>query len=187
KEKGKGTGLGLSVVYGIVREHEGHIKVYSGVGKGTTFNVYLPIMKKIAQTVSVETMEITERGTERVLLVDDEFPVARLERLMLERLGYEVTEQITSTGALRKFKENPGAFDIVITDMCMPGMTGEQLARELIAIRADIPVVLCTGFSEKINRNGALAMGIKGFLMKPVSKSDMAQMMRRVLDDAKGI
>ncbi|MFH1155460.1 MAG: ATP-binding protein, partial [Pseudomonadota bacterium] len=100
KEKGKGTGLGLSVVYGIVREHEGHIKVYSGVGKGTTFNVYLPIMKKMAQTVSVETMEITERGTERVLLVDDELPVARLERLMLERLGYEVTEQISSTGAL---------------------------------------------------------------------------------------
>ncbi|MFH1155023.1 MAG: PAS domain S-box protein [Pseudomonadota bacterium] len=186
KEKGKGTGLGLAVVYGIVREHEGHIKVYSEIGKGTTFNVYLPLMIKTPQTGSAETMKITETGTERVLLVDDELPVARLERLMLERLGYEVTERSNSTGALREFKENPGAFDIVITDMNMPGIPGEQLARELIAIRPDIPVVLCTGFSEKINKDSALAIGIKGFLMKPVSKADMAQMVRKVLDEAKG-
>jgi PAS domain S-box-containing protein len=186
KDKGKGTGLGLSVVYGIVKEHQGHIKVYSEVGKGTTFNVYLPLMTKTPQTGSAETMKISKTGTERVLLVDDELPVARLERLMLERLGYEVTERISSTDALREFKEKPGAFDIVIMDMSMPGMSGEQLARELIAIRPDIPVVLCTGFSEKINKDSALAIGIKSFLMKPVSKSDMARTVREVLDEAKG-
>jgi CheY-like chemotaxis protein len=186
KDKGKGTGLGLSVVYGIVKEHQGHIKVYSEIGKGTTFNVYLPLMTKTPQTESAETMKITKTGTERALLVDDELSVARLERLMLERLGYEVTEQISSTDALREFKEKPGAFDIVIMDMNMPGMSGEQLARELIAIRPDIPVILCTGFSEKINKDSALAIGIKGFLMKPVSKSDMARTVREVLDEAKG-
>lgn len=183
KEQGKGTGLGLSVVHGIVKEYKGEIKVYSEIGKGTTFNVYLPLMEKNAQAGSVDETAIIKTGSERILLVDDEEPIAGLERQMLERLGYTVTERISSVEALRTFKENPGAFDLVITDMTMPNMTGDRLAKELVAIRKDIPVIICTGFSERINKEIAEVSGIKGFLMKPIVKSEMARVIRKVLDD----
>jgi len=186
KEQGKGTGLGLAVVYGIIKKHHGDIKVYSEVGKGTAFNVYIPLIEKSPDAISAEKVESYETGTEKVLLVDDEEPVARLEKQMLERLGYRVTSRLSSVDALEAFRANSDAFDLVITDMTMPNMTGDQLARELITIRPDIPVIICTGFSERISQNRAAAMGVKGFLMKPIIKLEMARMVRKVLDEGGG-
>ena len=185
KEQGKGTGLGLAVVYGIVKDHHGDIKVNSELGKGTTFNVYLPIMAKAEKTVSIEGKEEFPTGHERILLIDDEEAIAKLERQMLERLGYKVTMRVNSLEALEVFKAKPNSFDLVISDMTMPNMTGDQLGRELIKIRQDIPIIICTGFSERLNQENAASIGVKGFLMKPIVKAEMARMVRKVLDKAK--
>lgn len=123
-------------------------------------------------------------GNERILLVDDEKPVAQLEKQMLERLGYKVTMRYSSLDALEAFKFNPELFDLVISDMSMPAMTGDRLARELIAIRPDIPIIICTGFSERLDKEKAENIGVKGFLMKPIAKAEMAKTVRRVLDEA---
>ena len=185
KEQGKGTGLGLAVVYGIVKSYKGNIKVYSEVGKGTTFDVYLPLKEESCEASPVEKVESYRTGDERILLVDDEVPIVQLEKQILERLGYQVTPRTSSLDALETFRAAQDAFDLVVTDMTMPNMTGDRLAEKLIAIRPDIPVIICTGFSEKINEEKAVNMGIKGFLMKPIIKSEMAQMIRKVLDEAK--
>ncbi len=185
KGKGKGTGLGLAVVHGIVKEHKGDVKVYSEVEKGTTFNIYLPLMIKAAEKSAGDQVSQIEIGTENLLLVDDEVSVAKLGKLMLERLGYKVTVQTSSVDALDVFKASPESFDLVITDMTMPSMTGDQLAREMLLIKPNIPIIICTGFSERVNKEQAEVIGVKGFLMKPVVKFDMAQMVRKVLDEAK--
>ena len=187
KEQGKGTGLGLAVVSGIIKEHGGDIRVYSEVGKGSTFDVYLPLAVQQVEQASGKPVDIHQTGTERILLVDDEEPIVHLEKQLLERLGYKVTMRVNSLEALEAFKANPDAYDLILTDMTMPNMTGDQLARKLIAIRPDIPIIICTGFSERINKDMAKAMGIKGFLMKPVVKSEMARMVRKVLDETKGV
>jgi len=184
KDKGKGTGLGLAVVYGIVKEYHGEIRVTSEMGKGATFDVYLPILEKTVQTGSVKACDKNFTGNERILLVDDESVIVQLEKRILERLGYQVTDANSSIDALKVFQENPGIFDLAITDMNMPNMTGVQLAEKLIAIKPDIPIILCTGFSERINKERAESIGIKGFLMKPVARSEMIEMVRNVLDDA---
>jgi len=183
KELGKGTGLGLSVVYGIVKEHGGDIQVYSEVGKGTAFHVYLPLLKDANDMNFAAVTREYPTGRERILLVDDEEPIVRMEQIMLERLGYQVTARTSSPDALAAFKANPGHFDLVISDRGMPNMTGEQLARELILIKPGIPIIICTGFSDENDVNRAKAMGIKGFLMKPVATGDLATMVRKVLDD----
>ncbi len=184
KKKGKGTGLGLAVVYGIVKEHNGDVKVCSEPAKGTTFNVYLPLMIKAVEIAATNKGAGLETGTERILLVDDEESVAMLERQMLERLGYKVTAQTSSIDALNAFKANPEAYDLVISDMTMPEITGDQLAEKMLSIKPGIPIIICTGFSEKINKEQTEIIGMKGLLMKPVVKSDLAQMVRRVLDEA---
>ncbi|MFH0995044.1 MAG: PAS domain S-box protein [Pseudomonadota bacterium] len=186
KEQGKGTGLGLSVVHGIVKEHGGDIRVYSEVGKGTVFHVYLPLVKtgKDSKTAAVPRKYPT--GCESILLVDDEEPIVRMEQMMLERLGYRVTVRTGSPDALDAFRADPSKFDLVISDRGMPNMTGEQLARELISIRPGIPIILCTGFSDENDELRARAMGIKGFLMKPVATGDLAEMVRKVLDEVAG-
>ena len=184
KELGKGTGLGLSVVYGIVKEHGGDIQVYSEVGKGTAFHVYLPLLLDANDSKSAVVTREYPTGRERILLVDDEEPIARMEQIMLERLGYQVTARTSSLDALAAFKANPGHFDLVISDKGMPLMTGEQLSRELILIKPGIPIIICTGFSDENDVNRAMSMGIKGFLMKPVATGDLATMVRKVLDDA---
>ncbi|MFH0729561.1 MAG: PAS domain S-box protein [Pseudomonadota bacterium] len=184
KEHGKGTGLGLSVVYGILKEHGGDIRVYSETGKGAAFTVYLPVMEKTTESTMPDVAAVYETGTERILLVDDEEAIARLETQLLERLGYRVTARTSSADALEAFEANPSAFDLVLTDMTMPNMTGTQLAAKLFSIRPDIPIVICTGFSEKTSEEKAKANGINGFLMKPVVKSEMAKMVRKVLDEA---
>ena len=185
KARGKGTGLGLAVVYGIVKKHHGDIKVHSKPGEGTTVKVYLPLLKKSPEPVTVEKAQKDKTGNERVLLVDDEKSVVYFEKQLLERLGYQVTGRESSLDALRDFRADPDAFDLVITDMSMPNMTGDQLACELMSIRPDIPIIICTGFSEKINDKRAKTMGIKGFLMKPVNKSDLTNLVRKILDEAK--
>jgi DNA-binding NtrC family response regulator len=129
-------------------------------------------------------MQDYKTGTERVLIVDDDESIAKLEAMMLERLGYNVTPTVNCLDALASFEADPEAFDLVITDMTMPGMAGDTFAKELIAIRPDIPVIICTGFSERLNAETAKRIGVKGFLMKPVSWSGLSEMVRKVLDEA---
>ncbi|WDP85825.1 MAG: response regulator [Desulfobacter sp.] len=185
KEQGKGTGLGLALVYGIIKEHSGEVKVYSELGKGTTFNVYLPLIgTKIKAIQETRTMGIPT-GKESILLVDDELAVAKLEQQMLYRLGYRVTMKTDSCDALNTFTADPEAFDLVISDMTMPKMTGDQLTQKILSIKPDMPIIICTGFSEKINKDHAQRIGVGGFLMKPVMKSELGQMVRDVLDKSR--
>ncbi len=183
KEMGKGTGLGLSVVHGIVKEHGGDIRIYSEIGKGTTFNVYLPLLEDVKDKKDAAITRKYPTGCERILLVDDEEPIAYMVKIMLERLGYQVTVRTSSQDALDAFKANPLKFDIVISDRGMPNMTGEQLARELISIRPGIPIILCTGFSDENDEHHAKSIGVKGFLKKPVATGDLAETVRKVLDN----
>lgn len=185
KELGKGTGLGLSVVYGIIKEHNGDISVESELGKGTVFHIWLPIMEEKFVPKNNGGEKEFPTGNESILLVDDEESVARLEAQVLTRLGYNVTFYVSSREALEVFEKNNEGFDLVITDMTMPEMTGDRLAGEIMSIRPDMPVIICTGFSERINEQRAEQIGVQGFLMKPVTKSDMAFMVRNVLDNAK--
>lgn len=184
KDKNKGTGLGLSIIYGIVKEYKGVIKVSSEFGKGTTVNIYLPLMKRLSSRESIHGIpKIIPTGMERILLVDDEIPILNLQKQIFERLGYKVTEQSSSIEALRVFTTNPDDFDLVVTDMTMPNMTGDNLAKELTSIKPGIPIIICTGFSERMNEDLSKRIGIKGFLMKPIIKSVMAKEVRRVLDE----
>jgi len=183
KEIGKGTGLGLAVVHGIVKSYNGDIKVYSETGEGTAFHVYLPVIKSQVETGEADAGAPVPKGTERILLVDDEDPIIRMEKQMLERLGYDVTERTSSIEALEAFRASPDKFDLVITDMTMPNMTGIQLSQRLLEIRPDILIIICTGFSTKVDDAKATAAGIRGYVMKPVIMSEIAKKIREVLDE----
>jgi len=182
KKKNKGTGLGLSMVHGIVKSYGGKLKVYSEPGKGSTFHVYLPVIQTQAETKRTQVVSPVEAGKERILLVDDEEQIVRMSQQMLERLGYQVTARTSSIETLEAFRAAPDKFDLVITDTTMPNMTGIELARKLMEIRFDIPIIICTGFSEKISPDKAAAMGIRGYVMKPIVKSELARKIREVLD-----
>ena len=185
KEKRKGTGLGLAVVYGIIKSLAGEIKIYSEPGAGTTFNIYLPVMEMPNSEKTIAAAEKLPMGNERILLVDDEIEVVRVEKQILERLGYKVSAYENSLEAVEAFKAEPQSFDLIISDMAMPNMTGDQLSETMRMIRSDIPVIICTGFSENINKEKAQANGVNGFIMKPVNRSDLAKIIRNVLDEAK--
>ncbi|MBU1697843.1 MAG: response regulator, partial [Proteobacteria bacterium] len=160
----------------------GAIHVYSEPGKGTQFHVYLPVGKSLSEKQVTNSKTQIQGGTEQVLLVDDEEAILTMEKRMLERLGYQVTSRTSSLEALEAFRASPDKFDLVITDMAMPNMPGDKLSAELIKIRYDIPILLCTGFSETISEEKALSLGIKGFLFKPIVMKDLAQKIREVLD-----
>jgi len=180
KEKGKGTGLGLAVVQGIVKSNNGAVTVESEVGKGAAFHVYLPTIKR-KLTAESEISTPLPMGCEHILLIDDEHPLVEIGRQMLERLGYSVAARTSSIEALELFKADPHRFDLVITDIVMPNLTGDKLAKKIIDIRNDIPVVLCTGYSEKFTHRNASDMGIQSFLMKPLVMRDLANTVRQAL------
>jgi signal transduction histidine kinase/CheY-like chemotaxis protein len=180
KKVGEGTGMGLAVVHGIIKGYDGDIQVYSEPGNGTTFNVYLPRIYENAEPDDQEPAEIL-RGDEKILLIDDEDQIARMLEQMLESLGYRVQAVSDPLAALEMFENSPQSFDLVITDMTMPKITGDLLARELMKIRPDIPIILCTGFSKLIDEKRALEIGIRRLIMKPVIKSEIAGAIREVL------
>ncbi|MCC7431576.1 response regulator [bacterium] len=181
KPQDKGTGMGLSVVHGIIRNHEGLINVYSEVNKGTVFNVYLP---KIKEEKTEENLIVKQlpRGNERILFVDDEMMISEMYKEMLEILGYTVTTKNDGWEALKTFLKTPKEFDLLITDLTMPKMTGIELAQEILSIRPEIPIILITGFSEGITREKAKELKINDFVMKPVVFSEIASSIRKALD-----
>jgi PAS domain S-box-containing protein len=182
KGKGEGTGLGLATVYGITRSCNGAISLYSEPGKGTTFQIFLPATQEAA--IDCDNVFIAKaEGKGRVLLVDDEETIVEMEQKMLERLGYEAVAKSHSGEALDIFRAEPEKFDLIITDQTMPHMTGAILAQHILKIRPDIPIILCTGFSERINDEQAKDIGIRCFLMKPIVMSQLA----KSIEEARGI
>ncbi|MEE9497328.1 MAG: response regulator, partial [Desulfobacterales bacterium] len=181
KEKGVGTGMGLSVVHGIVESHNGGIYVRSEPGKGTTVDVFLPAIERRSDA-ETEIYKPIPGGLENILYVDDEQMIVEIIDCALKSLGYHVVTRTSSLEALELFKKEPDRFDIVITDMTMPKMTGQRLAEKLIQIRPDIPVILITGFSTAIDEEKASAAGLQAVIFKPILKRDLAETIRKVLD-----
>jgi len=181
KELGEGTGLGLSVVHGIVTDCGGMISLESTPGEGSTFNVSFPVIES-EQGAEIVTHAPLPTGTERILFVDDEEYQVEMGKQILELLGYRVTAETSSEEALKVFRSKPDEFDLVVTDLTMPKMTGDVLAKEIMAIRSDVPIILCTGYSEKITPAKAKTLGIKEVVMKPAVVEEIARTVRMVLD-----
>jgi len=173
KEIGQGTGLGLAVMHGIVASYGGFITCESGIGKGTVFRVFFPALDEDIVS-EAKPIDAAPPGTERILFIDDEEMLVDSGKRMLERLGYDVTIQTSSLEALAIFQNHPERFDAVITDQTMPDITGMDLARQILLIRPDIPIILCTGYSTLINEEQSKVQGVKGFAVKPLSKMDIA-------------
>lgn len=184
KKVGKGTGLGLSVVQGIVKNSNGDIHIQSEPGKGTEIHLYLPIANQHLMDDREDFQEKIGEGSGEILLVDDEAVIVRMEEQMLTRMGYSVTTRTSSLEALQAFRANPGKFDLVMTDLTMPNMTGIQLADEMRKIRPKIPVVICTGYSARLNNEMIEELNLQGLLVKPVIKKDLAITIRNALDNA---
>ncbi len=182
KPKGKGTGLGLAVVHGIITSHAGTVQVDSQCGQGTRFDLYFPLTKAPLEIIKADDDQSTG-GNERILLVDDEAEILAIQKKMLTKMGYTVTAIEDPEEALNWFGRQPSRYDLVITDMTMPKITGDKLACDLMRIRPDIPVILCTGFSELTTPEKAASMGIKGYLTKPVSMQRLDEMIRKLLAD----
>ena len=181
KDVGKGTGLGLSVVHGIVNSHNGKITVESKPGKGTTFNIWFPAIQREIKDEPKRLKELPT-GSETILFVDDEGAMVNLNQQRLERLGYTVIPKTDPSLALDFFRTNPDQIDLIITDMAMPYMTGDKLTQEILNMRPDMPIILCTGYSEKMSEDRAREIGIRKYIEKPIAKETLAMSVREVLD-----
>jgi nitrogen-specific signal transduction histidine kinase/ActR/RegA family two-component response regulator len=181
KTAGEGTGLGLSVVYGIVKNHGGRIDVASQPGEGTTFRIQFPLASGEEAPEPGLALPAATGGTERILFVDDEPTMVELGTRMLSSLGYAVTAHLDSTEALAAFQENPDGFDLLITDMTMPRLTGQDLARRIMTLKPEMPVVLCTGYNEYVSPDQAAEMGIRAFVLKPYNRREIARVIREAL------
>jgi CheY-like chemotaxis protein len=185
KQKGEGTGLGLAVVHGIVKDHGGTVTVESKLGEGTTFHIYIPAIKSVA----VEERVLEEnhpRGSERILLVDDEQDIVKVGKQILERLGYEVVASTSSVEALEIFRSAQQPFELVITDLTMPGMTGLELARQVLDSRPAVPIILCTGYTNHGVEDQAKELGISKIFLKPIIVQDLSIAIREVMTKRPG-
>lgn len=186
KEKGDGTGMGLAVVHGIVQSYGGMIYAYSEAGRGSSFKIFLPAIDNDELGVEQlsEPQDVFPRGNERILLIDDEPDIIIIGRQMLENLGYEVDTTTSSPEALSIFRRQKDLYDLVITDMTMPHIQGDKLAQEFVAIRPDIPIILCTGFNKGLTEGRFGGLPFKGLLMKPIIRSELAALVRKVIDES---
>jgi PAS domain S-box-containing protein len=182
RDVGKGTGLGLSIVHGIVIRHKGAITCKSEPGRGATFEIYLPEIESGKEAVEPLAEMDLPMGTERILFIDDEPVLGVMAKKILESLGYGVTSKTSSREALDLFTEHPDRFDLVITDMAMPEITGDKLSQKMMNIRRDIPIILCTGYSEHITEEKAKKIGIREMIMKPLGMRELTETIRKVLD-----
>jgi signal transduction histidine kinase/ActR/RegA family two-component response regulator len=182
KEVGKGTGMGLSVVHGIVKSHGGGILVESTLGEGTVFEIYFPALEEMSEKEKEPEGEI-KGGSERILFVDDEESMVNLNRERLERLGYQVKSTTRPLQALEWFSADPDGFDVIITDMTMPRMTGDRLTKEILTIRPQMPVIICTGYSERMSEKRAETLGVRKYIEKPIALRNLASALREVLDE----
>ncbi len=185
KEVGQGTGLGLAVVHGIVKNYGGGIKVLSESGKGTTFQVILPMVEAEAE-VEPENLMPMPAGKERILLIDDEADIVAAAKIILEHVGYEVVGFTASPEALEAFRANPKKFDLIITDLTMPQLAGLDLAKGCLSLRPDIPIILCTGYGESVTLERASAMGIRQIILKPIIPAQLLEAIRLALEATKG-
>lgn len=185
KDVGKGSGLGLSVVYGIVKNYKGDISIESDSVQGTKIAIFLPISKETNYKDVIENDTFEKKGTERILFVDDEGAIVKLGVRALKNCGYHVTGVQDSTEALEQFKSMPEGFDLVITDMAMPGMVGSELSQKILKIRPDIPIIICSGYSEKLEKEKLNDLKVSAFLDKPLSVDILAKITREVLDQKK--
>jgi len=181
RRSGEGSGLGLSIVHGTVMNYGGALRIDSAAGRGTAFDIYLPVVELELEQRESQVFRAVPDGSGRVLLVDDEFVLLDVGRQMLAHLGYEVLALSDPREALMAFVAQPGQFDVVITDMTMPQMTGVDLARRVMEVRPDMPVILCTGYSEHVDKERAQRLGIRGFMMKPCTLRMFGEMVHRVL------
>ncbi|MCK5311727.1 MAG: response regulator, partial [Desulfobacteraceae bacterium] len=183
KEVGKGTGFGLSVVHAIIDEHDGFIKANSSKNQGTSFHIYLPVVdQEVNQETSEKEDKILKGGIEKIMVVDDEEDIRIIVQQFLEDLGYSVTTFENGVKAFETFKKDPDQYNLIVTDMTMPHMSGDELTQKILEFRPGTPIIICTGYNERLTEIQALKMGVKKYLQKPLSNETLAVLIRTILD-----